>query len=136
MLTLLFALALASPAQEAPADTPALPVSLDRIKAGLQRAPTLRIDAPPPEPTYRVKIVQHPYFLEVPFTWTFAGGGVPSSAPSVMPTSGIPWTPPLVQTDALPALKAARRALAERAARREVQQTIQEFCAQYTCVLR
>jgi hypothetical protein len=133
MLTVVLALALTSDPQP-PSDQPAPPpVSLDRIRRGLERPPGLRVSAPMPEPTYRVRVVQHPYFLEVPFTWTFAGGGVPAAAPS---GAGVSSTPPLIQVDALPMLTGAVHAIRERAARHEVQQAIAEFCAEHSCVLR
>jgi hypothetical protein len=115
-----------------------LPVSLDRIRAGLQRAPTLRVSTPPPEPpTYRVEIVEHPFFTTMPFEWNFASeGGFASSAPSAMP--GVPAPLGHVQggSDILPLFGKAKHALAERAARREVQQTVAEFCATHSCVLQ
>lgn len=135
MLAALLALALAAAAEEPPATT-ALPVSLDRIREGLQRKPVLRI-APPPQPaTFRVEIIEHPYFHAEPKPWDYRGGGFASSAPSATP--GAP--PPLgrVQggSDILPIFAKAKHALDEHAARREVQQAIAEFCAQYSCVLR
>ena len=136
MLALLLALTLAGDQDAAPAPA-ALPVSLDRIRASLARQPALRITPPPPPATFRVEVIEHPFFADIPFEWNFAtGGGFASSAPSATP--GAP--PPLGHvnggSDILPLFGHMKRALAERAARREVQQTVAEFCATHSCVLR
>lgn len=136
MGSILVALLLSAPAQDAPAPTTTtLPVSLDRIRRGLQQKPALRVSAPP-EPTFKVQVIQHPYFFDIPYTWTFGAGGVPSTAPSPVYTGGNPTTPPLVKAEAWPLVTAAKQALAEHAAQRDVQQAMLEFCAQYSCVLR
>ncbi len=136
MLAPLVALALAASPQEAPPPQTSWPVSLEHIRAGLQRTPTLRVTAPPPEPTFRTEIVQHPYFIEIPQTWTFGGGGYASSAPSAAPGAPSPLGHVEGGTDILPLFARIPHALAERAARREVQQAMAEFCARYSCVLR
>lgn len=149
MILILVALMLAAPCAEAQdgstqappstaAPTTALPVSMDRIRRGLQRTPTLRVDLPPPEPTFKVQIVQNPYFLEVPYKWDWGvRGGVPTTAPNVTATGGNQWTPPLISSgNMLPVLTSFVHGFAERSAEREVQQTILEFCAQYSCVLK
>ena len=135
-IALTFAAAALVNAQETTPDASRLPVSVDRIRRALQRTPTLRVSTPPPDPpTYRVQIIEHPYFRSEPHEWKYDGGGYASSGPSTTP-GGIPWTPPLAQVDALPMIAAAKQALGERAARREVQQAMAEFCAQYSCVLK
>jgi hypothetical protein len=136
VLAPLLALALAAAAQDAAANT-ALPVSLDRIREGLQRKPALRISAPPPEPpTYRVEIIQHPFFRAEPKPWDYNGGGFSSSAPSATAGAPSPGARPQGGTDILPLFTKAKRALDEHAAIREVQQAIADFCAHYSCVLR
>lgn len=136
MLAVLLALALAAAAEEPPATT-ALPVSLDRIRDGLQRKPVLRINAPAPEPpTFRVEIIEHPYFHAQPKPWDYGGGGFASSAPSATPGAPPPGGRAPGGSDVLPLFTKAKHALDEHAARREVQQAILEFCAQYSCVLR
>src|SRR5437870_3501176 len=60
--------------------------ALTRIRAALARPERLRISTRHrdlPEPTFRIEIRQHPYFTEVPFIWTFSGGGVPLTAPGL-----------------------------------------------------
>ncbi|HZT77559.1 MAG TPA: hypothetical protein VFA27_12980 [Vicinamibacterales bacterium] len=132
---LALALALAASHQDA-SDAPRLPVSLAHIRAGLQRTPVLRVDARPPEPTFRTEIVQHPYFIEIPHTWTFGGGGYASSAPAATPGALPPGTAMVGGTDLLPLVTGAARAVREHAAHREVQQAFADFCAKYSCVLR
>ena len=130
------AAAVAVNAQDAAPAASRLPVSVERIRQALQRTPTLRITTPPPDPpTYRVQIIEHPYFRTEPHQWTYDGGGYAVSGPNGT-SSGMVWSPPLIQVDALPMLAAAKQALGERAARREVQQAMAEFCAQYSCVLK
>lgn len=149
MILILVALMLAAPAAEAQdassqtADSTktaptTLSVSMDRIRRGLQKTPKLRVDVPMPVPTYKVQIVQNPYFLEVPYKWDWGvRGGVPTTAPNVTATGGNQWTPPLISSgNMLPLFTSFVHGFAERAAEREVQQTILEFCAQYSCVLK
>ena len=137
MLSGLLALALAAGGQDAPPARTSLPVSIDRIREGLQRKPALKVNVPPPEPTFRVEIVEHPFFRMEPYVWTFAGGGVPfTGSTGVIGVSETPGAVPLIQGDVLPAVKSAIYALRERAAQHEAQQTLAQFCAQHTCVLR
>jgi len=119
----------------APADDSA---SLRRIRAALAKpASTLVVKAPPPEPTYRVEILQHPYFTEIPFVWTFAGGGVPTTQTPAGP--GQPLISVGVPIGAggdegvLPMLRAIKRSLDERGAHGEVSRAIAEFCAAHGC---
>lgn len=129
MLTLLLTLALAAQATDEPGPAADLPISLDRIRQGLQRTPALRMDAPIPEPTFRVEIVQHPYFLEVPFVWKWVEGGRLAAAPAAVPGG----TPPLLQIDVLPWIRSAAHAYQQHAATVEVQRAIAEFCATHAC---
>lgn len=112
MLVLLAFLVCASPGQDATTDPKGVPISLERIKRELQRTPALRVSTPPPEPTFKVEVVQHPYFLEMPYTWNWGGGGVPVAAPAASPSG----SPPLFTIDLLPLLKAAKRAYDRHAA--------------------
>ena len=128
MLAIAFALALTASPQEPPPEAAALPVSIDRIRRGLQRAPTLRVNPPPPEPTFKVTIVEHPYFREVPHQWSWGAGGVPTGAPN--PAAG---SPALVQADVLPLLKSAKHAYDEHAASKEAQRAYAEFCSTHVC---
>ena len=89
-----------------------------------------------PKPTFRIEIHQHPYFTEVPFIWTFAGGGVPLTAPGLEHMGGSQLPQSFGGgTDVLPALASLKRALDEHAAKAEVQKAILEFCATHLCVL-
>lgn len=137
LATAVLALLLGAEPQSAAGPDPAAPIqtpeSLKRIATALAEPPRLRLDAPRPEPTFRVEIQQHPYFTEIPFTWTFGGGGVPFTGASAGASSG---TTPLVQVDVLPILAAVRRAWTEResrAIREDVQRELAEFCATHGC---
>ena len=110
-------------AQNAPQDD----AQLARIRKALDRPAQLRIT--PREPTFRVEVRQHPYFTDQPFVWTFDGGGVPMAAPQFSATG----TPPIVQVDALPLITRARKALAQRAAEREVRRAMADYCASHSC---
>lgn len=128
---LLFSLLLAAePQGPLPSAAPgADPVALRRIAAALAQPVHLQISAP--RPTFHIEIQQHPYFRELPFTWTWVGaGGVPTGAPHATTGSG---TPPLMQMDVLPLLRDAVHAMSERAAEREVQRAVAEFCATHAC---
>lgn len=130
MLAIALALAVMAAAQDAPPPVqPApLPVSLDRIRRGLQRTPTLRVEVPTPEPTFKVTIVEHPYFREVPHQWDWGGGGVPLAGPP----SGT-GSPALAQVDVLPLLKSAKHAYDEHAAKKDVERELAAFCSTHVC---
>lgn len=122
----------AEPDPAAPVETPE---SLTRIATALARPPRLRLDAPLPEPTFRIEIQQHPYFTDIPFTWTFGGGGVPFTGTGAAAAAS-QGTTPLVQVDALPILAAVRRAWTDRESRsirENVQRELAEFCATHGC---
>lgn len=126
---LLAVLLAAEPQGPAPSAAPAAdPAALRRIGAALAQPIRLRISVP--QPTFHVEIEEHPYFQERPFTWSWEGaGGVPAAAPHA-PGIG---TPPLVEMDVLPLLRDAVHAISERAAEREVQRAVAEFCATHAC---
>ena len=101
--------------------------TLRRIAAALAQPQSLRLTTP--VPTFRTEVRQHPWFTDVPHPWDFAGGGVATAVPQ----AGRPATPALVAADALPLLRAARTAWAERGAREEVSKAIESFCATHPC---
>jgi hypothetical protein len=118
-------LALQVVAQEPPAGSEAQTygVSLSRVRQALERPQRLHVDLP--EPTFKVEVRGHRFFTDLPFTWTFEGGGVPFAAPQV----GTSGSPPLVKGDVLPLLSRARKAMAARAAQRDAERAIREYCA-------
>ena len=118
-------LALQSPIQAQAADSP-LPVSMERIRAGLKRPPPL-LQAPPPSgdiPTFRIEI-QAPRFVlqtidEKPFD----------------PTFGLPSVGELLMTGIENIRSAAvdyKRRRAERRARQEVDDALATFCKVREC---
>jgi len=119
-------LALQSPIQAQAADSP-LPVSMDRIRAGLKRPPLfLQVPLPPGElPTFRIEVreplfVVPPINVEKPFDPTF---GLPSLGELLM--DGIEH----VRSSAV----AYKRRRAERRARNEVDSALAAFCAVREC---
>ncbi|HZR23344.1 MAG TPA: hypothetical protein VFA59_07150 [Vicinamibacterales bacterium] len=120
---------------DAPANDSA---SLRRIREKLAKpAPSLVVKAPTPEPTFKVEVQQHPYFTEIPFVWTFNGGGVPTTQKTTGPgqpliTVGVPIGGG--EGGVLPALRALKSKLQERGAREEVERAIAEFCATHACL--
>jgi len=128
-------MALAAAQNPAPPDEPAPPdAALTRIRAQLARPQRLKIatNRELPEPTFRIEIRQHPYFTEVPFVWTFPGGGVPLTAPGGAYTGG---TPLVSSGNLLPLFGALKHAIDQHAATAEVQKAIAEFCATHICVI-
>ena len=113
--------------------------SLNRIRLRLSRPQRIHFttDQPLPEPTFRIEIRQHPYFTELPFIWTFQGGGAPMTAPGLehMGGSMLPQSFGKGGTDILPLFTSLKRSLDEHAARTEVQKALAEFCASHLCVL-
>jgi hypothetical protein len=133
----ILALALSpSPQTAASQETDGVGVSLARVRELLtRRAPALKITTP--EPTYKVEVIQHPYFTTTPFVWTFAGGGVPTMQRR---TDG---ATPLISIG-VPiggggdeglgaAVRAIKRKFDERGAREEVSRAIAAFCATHEC---
>jgi len=109
---------------------------MDRIRERVSRAPSLRIptNRELPQPTFRIEIREHPYFTEVPFVWSFAGGGYPLTAPGIerMGGSGLPKSFG-GGTDILPLFTSLKRSIDRRAAKAEVEKAIAEFCATHSC---
>jgi hypothetical protein len=118
-------LALQSPIQAQTADS-RLPVSIDRIRAGLTQPPSvLQVPLPPDEaPTFRIEIRQQvvvpPAVDEQPFNPTF---GLPSLGELVL--------------SAIEGVRSAavdyKHRRAERRARKEVDDAIAAFCAVHQC---
>jgi hypothetical protein len=114
------------------------PVSVERVRAGLERPATLIVDLPAPAATFRVEITKHPYFTELP-PLDFGTGPRGPDLPDWIPHQPLPQVgsaPPVAGVDLLALARAVhrkwaaeRRAGAERAAREEVQRALQEFCA-------
>ena len=128
-------MALGAAQKPSPADEPApADAALTRIRAKLARPERLKIapDRELPEPTFRIEIRQHPYFIEVPFVWTFSGGGVPLRPPDGAYTGG---TPLVSSGNLLPLFGALKHAIDQHAAPAEVQKAIAEFCATHICVI-
>ena len=118
-------LALQSPIQAQPADSQ-LPVSMERIRAGLKQPPSL-LQVPPPSgdrPTFHVEVRQRLFVLqpidEKPFDPTF---GLPSVGELLM--NGI--------ENIRSAAVDYRRRRAERRARKEVDDALAAFCAAREC---
>ena len=102
MIALLACVLLVDQTSPAPSDDAA---SLRRIREKLAKpAASLVIKPPTPEPTFKVEVQQHPYFTEIPFVWTFSGGGVPATQRS--PTG---QGQPLFTIDLLPWIKKLAR---------------------------
>jgi hypothetical protein len=128
---LLLVMALAAAGE--PADPPsALPVSFDRIRAGLARTPVINLSAAVPPSDFQVETQGHPYYQEVPWTWEVA----PGPGPVVIGRG----SPALMQVDLLrlgraaaSAIGKANRARAAGAAREEPADALREFCADHRC---
>jgi hypothetical protein len=127
MQACLFAVAvlvLQAPSQAQMADPP-LPVSMERIRAGLQQPPPrLKVQAPDEMPTFRVEVQQQAFVFrpddEKPADLTF---GLPSAGELLM--GGIEK----VRSAAVN----YKRGRAERRARKEVEDALAAFCAVHTC---
>jgi hypothetical protein len=138
------------------APQPYLPVSLDRIKEGLQRTGPLSLRTLDEGPTFRVQIEERQRIEELLATLNFKAGPVPAGgvyASELQRQTFNPVDNPLVQPyaafnqpelltilienlagkylagRALNAVTSAERARAEAAARLEVRQTIGDYCA-------
>ena len=118
-------LALQSPIQAQAADSQ-LPVSLERIRAGLKQPPSLlQVPAPSGDiPTFRIEVRERPFVLrpidEKPFDPTF---GLPSAGELLM--SGI--------ENVRSAAVHYKRRRAGRRARKEVDDAVAAFCAVREC---
>jgi hypothetical protein len=118
-------LTLQSPIQAQAADAQ-LPVSVERVRAGLKRPPSL-LQVPPPSgdmPTFRVEVRERSFVLQPlddkPFDPTF---GLPSAGELLM--NGIEH----VRSAAVD----YKRRRAERRARKEVDGAVAAFCAVREC---
>ena len=111
-----------------------LPVSVARIRAQLEQSPGLQIALPElPSPTFRVEVRGKRYWTDDPLIPNFT---VPPMAPLLPPrTFGDPAIGAVGGggVDPFSAFAAARRAIQKRAARREVEKALAEFCAIYRC---
>jgi hypothetical protein len=110
---------------EAPASSvDAPPVSIARIRAALERPPSILT---PPDRTadFSVHIEERVPLQEIFETPPWATSAV---APGWGPAGAGPGTP-LVSFDVLPLLLAAKRAYSEHAAREEVKRAIADYCA-------
>ena len=123
--SLITILALQSPIQAQAADSQ-LPVSLERIRAGLKQPPSLlQVPAPSGDiPTFRIEVRERPFVLqpldEKPFDPTF---GLPSAGELLM--NGI--------ENIRSAAVHYKRHRAERRARNEVDAALAAFCAGREC---
>ena len=136
----LLAIALAAGPQNpaGDSDAPKSGSSLSRIRVKLSQPERLHIATTRelPEPTFRIEIHQHPYFTEMPFIWTFAGGGYALTAPGLEHMGGSQLPKSFGGgTDVLPLFMSLKRSLDERAAKAEMQKALAEFCATHICVL-
>jgi hypothetical protein len=125
VVPLLVAAALLARQSPMPAQSPdtQLPVSIDRIRAGLKQQPsslqlaTVRSDA---VPTFHVE-VRAPFFVAQP----------PEEKP-FDPTFGLPSVGELL-LDGVDRIRAATRAHAEHRARKQVDAALAAFCAERGC---
>ena len=133
-----------------------LPVSLDRIKEGLEQTPTLSLRTLDERPTFRLQIFERQKIEELLTTLNFKSGPTPAGGVywnevlrQMWPTVDHPLNQPYAAFNqgelltilienlvgkylggkALNAVSSAERAHAEAAARDEVQQAIRDYCA-------
>ena len=119
-------LALQSPVQAQAADSQ-LPVSIERIRAGLkQPPPLLQVPAPSGDrPTFRIEVRERPFVLQ------------PIDEKPVDPTFGLPSVGELLMNgigSIRSAAVAHKRRRAERRARQEVDDALAAFCAGRECL--
>ena len=126
-------------AQEAtPKTAPNLPVSVDRIRAALERSPVQRLKTALPTPNFRVKIQERLRFEELMASLDFRSGPVPPGGLygfEQRARLSSPWgSQPIMGVDLLAigrlfgsGLSNAKRARAEAAAREEVRRAVDEF---------
>ncbi len=125
----------------------ALPVSVSRIRAALDRPAPLQLALPEPKPTYRIEIREHllysPNLLgPVEQLWSTTSGPTPpgglyaydqgqrlGQASQPLFSMDLPSIGGAIKN----AIANARRSRAERAAREEVQRALAEFCATREC---
>jgi len=114
------------------------PVSLERVRTGLQRSVALRLPSEPDAAHFRVDVTEEYWRIETVLEAVRRELAADVAVKHVIPTGGP--SQPLVSVDLLrlglmlkDQLNAARRARAERNARREVQEALAEFCAAHDC---
>jgi hypothetical protein len=129
----------ALPQDAAPAAPANLPVSLDRIRAALERSPVDPLRKPLlPRPNFRVEIRERQRFEELMATLDFRSGPVPPGGLygfEQRARLSSPWgSQPIISVDLFSigrlfgsGLSNARRARAEAAAREEVKRALDEF---------
>ena len=120
------AMLMLQPSMQAQNGGPQLPVSLERIRAGLREpTPVLRVVAPPAEvPTFRVE-VQQPFW-----------DGRPVEEEAFDPTYGLPSVGELMMGGIGKIRSAAvgyKQRRAKRKAREEVADALATFCAVHEC---
>ena len=117
-----------------------LPVSLDRIRAALERSPREPLKTQLPKPTFRVEIREHQRFEALLATLDFRSGPVPPGGLygfEQRARLSSPWgSQPIVGVDVLAigrlianGISRAQRSHAEAAAREEVKRALEEFWA-------
>ena len=116
-------LALQSPIQAQAADSQ-LPVSMERIRAGLKQPSLLQIPPPGDIPTFRIEVRARPFVLQ------------PADEKPLDPTFGLPSVGELLMNGIESIRSAAvdyKRRRAERRARKEVDGALAAFCAVHEC---
>ena len=128
-------------AQDATQGTsPNLPVSLDRIRAALERSPREPLKTQLPRPNFRVEIQERQRFENLLAMLDFKSGPVPPGGLygfEQRARLSSPWgSQPIVGVDVLSmgrlianGISSARRSRAEAAAREEVKRALEEFWA-------
>jgi len=128
-------------AATAGADVPLnLPVSLDRIRAALERSPVARLKIVDRKPDFRVEIRERRRIEELLATLDFRSGPVPPGGLYAFEQKArlsSPWgSQPIVSVDLLSVagwfaggISSARRTHAEAGAREEVTRAIADYCA-------
>lgn len=117
--------------------SPPLPVSVERVRAALERPTGLNVTLPDIPVHFRIEVRERALFPGLP-PIDFSGGSkrpaVPFWMPSTMPQVGA--SPPLAGVNLLAiasrvanSIGTARRARAQREAQEEVARALREFCA-------
>jgi hypothetical protein len=127
---------------------PALPVSVARIRAALDRPSPLRLTLPDSHADFHIEIRVRPLYSPnllgpVETLWTVVPGPVPPGGLRAFEQRQQlreTWSQPMIPVDLLSigtavrkAIANSRRAGAEKAARDEVQRALAEFCATHAC---
>jgi hypothetical protein len=114
---------------------PEAPLSVARVRARLAQPAALQIVLREvPRPIFRLEVRGHRYWTDEPQVWNFSTPPMsPLLPPQSIGESGIGATGGGGGVEVLSAIAAVRRSLKERAARREVQKALAEFCALHEC---